>query len=198
MAHTVSAPGSVSRVLRSRLTTLVLAGAAGLSAASAQAGVLSVVTEQANGIVTFNIFDSNPLDMCDGGVCFADFAIDFNPAELEFVSGATLVPSFFEAGAALGGPKGAQVFVSLLPDDEAALGGSNLLFSLGFKALVTQQVALTVGPREFPVPMPYQPAPVNVSVPVGAVPEPASLLMASIGLAGLVWSRRQSGKQQGA
>lgn len=194
MAHHASAPS------RSRLINLFLAGAVGLSAASAQAGALSVVTEQANGIVTFSIFDSNPLDMCDGAFCFADFGIDFNPAELAFLPDASNLPEFAMANANPGGPMGAKVWVSFL-SDETTLGAGNLLFSLGFKALVTKEVELTVGPL-YPagqVAYPYTHTPVEVSAPVSAVPEPSSVLMAAIGLAGLVWSRRRhSGKQHAA
>lgn len=180
-------------VLGRKFIQLLVAACIGLSGA-AQAGQLSVTTQQSNGVVTFDIFDSNPLDMCADGLCAADFDIDYNPADLEFLGYTEYTPYFALANAANGGPFGMQVLVSFFADEPDLV--NKLLFSLHFKPLVTQQVELTVGPRDFGVPLPYQPAPVAVAIPVvAAVPEPSSVLMLAIGLAALVWRRRKHGSK---
>jgi MYXO-CTERM domain-containing protein len=180
-------------ILRSRFLQLMTAATLALSGASASAGVLSVTTQQSGSTVTFNVFDSDPTQMCDMGICFADFAIDFDPAKLAFLDGATTLPYWSMANAAAGGPLGSQVLVSFMAD-ELELAGNKLLFSLGFQALAAGDTGLTVGLRDFGLPPgPYQPDPVNVTIPLlaVAVPEPSSALLAAIGLAGLVSGRRR-------
>lgn len=182
--------GKQSGAFRTRVLRFILASCLALGGAAAQAGVLSVTTSQSNGTVIFNVFDSNPLEMCDGGICFADLAIDFNPAELEFLSDASTLPYLAMANAAPGGSQGAQVLISYLAE-ETDLAGTNLLFSLGFRALVTKEVELAVGPRlDLGIP-PYNPTLVEVSIPVSAVPEPSSPLLGTFGLGVLAFMRRK-------
>jgi hypothetical protein len=175
----------------------IKAAAAGLLALCgtlAHAGVLSVSTSQASGLVTFVVSDSAPADMCADGLCYADFAIDFDPAQLEFLVDATASPYFALANAESGGPFGAQVMVSFLADPDT-FPVSNELFTLGFRALVTEQVALRVGPRDFgfPVDGAYLPPAIEVSFNAVAnvVPEPHGALLLLTGLAGLAARRRQ-------
>lgn len=173
---------------RSRFLNVILASCLALAGATAQAGALSVTSTQSNGIVVFNVFDSDPLAMCDGFICAADFAIDFDTSELEFLSGSTARDVLFGAHV----PDGtSEVLVSYMPFDEAALAGPGPLFSLSFKALVSKEVELVVGPVDFGIPMPYNPTPVEVSTPVSAVPEPSSLLMGTLGLGLLAFMRRK-------
>lgn len=193
MANVFSKRGCNPHVRYAGWLKMVVAGCFALSGALAHAGVLSVTTGEASGQVTFNIFDNSPADMCVGEVCFADFAVDFNPAELEFLENATASPHMAMAHAEPGGPKGSQVLVSFVADPDQ-LASANLLFSLSFRSLVTQQVTLTIGPRDFggDEQGDYQHQAIDVSLPVAtAVPEPSTALLAALGLGALAWRRRK-------
>lgn len=191
MVRQFAASRVCSGMLRSRFLQLMTAAVLALSGVSASAGILSVTTQQTGSTVTFKVFDSDPLDICDGGLCYADFAIGFDASKLAFLDGATTSPFFAMANAEVGGASGSQVLVSLFAD-EPDLAGASLLFSIGFTALVSEPVTLTVGVRDFGVTMPYQPDPINVVIPLAtALSEPFPALLTAIGLAGLLAARRR-------
>jgi len=183
---------------------IAIAGLLAACSAVAQAGVLSITASQAGGLWTLTVADDHPDDMCSGGLCYADFALDYNPAALQFVDAAT-TPSWplhlVMANAQLGGPLGAQVLVSFLPDPDGFLA-TNDLFSLGFLALGGGQASVTVGARDFGpgVPPSYQVQPADITLDLGTpLPEPSSVVLVGLGLAGLAWAaRKPQARPQGA
>jgi hypothetical protein len=152
--------------------------------------VISLSTSQAGDVLTLTVSDNAPGDMCSGGFCGADFAIDYDPGQLEFLD--VTASDFFAMANA---PSGGQVLVTMFADPDS-FPGTNVLFSLGFRALVGGQAALTIGPRDFGVPVggAYMPDPATIQLdvvgPAAAVPEPNTALLVALALAGLAWRRR--------
>lgn len=175
---------------------IAIAGLFSACSAVAQAGVLSITASQAGGLWMLTVADDHPEDMCSDGLCYADFALDYNPAALEFADAATTSPwplHLVMANAQPGGPLGAQVLVSFLPDPDG-FASTTGLFSLGFRALGGGQALVSAGARDFgpDVQSPYQPQAASITLELGTpVPAPSSVALVALGLAGLAWAARK-------
>lgn len=183
--------------LRAWWLQVAAAGALALCGAPAHAGVISLSSAQLGNIVTLTVTDSNPSDMCIGGACAADFTIGFDPAVLSFIPSSE-TSSFFFVGAGPG--VSGEVLVSFVTFDAADFaGGPEVLFSVAFSALRTEQILVTISPTDFGVVVTdqYLPAAAVATVdvvgpggPNGTVPEPSTALLAMLALAVLAWRRQ--------
>lgn len=193
MGHLLSKQKRVGRSRYASLIKALVAGCLALCGTFAHAGLITLSSSQAGGTVTLTVTDSNPADMCAGGLCAADFTIGFDPAALSFIPGSETSNFFVLAGAGASG----EVQVSFVTLDAINFaGGPEALFTLGFNALLTQSVVVTIVPTDFGVPVldQYLPAAANATVsvqgPAAQVPEPNTALLALLALAGLAWRRR--------
>jgi hypothetical protein len=157
----------------------------------AHAGVISLSSNQVGSVVTLTATDSAPLDMCtDDGVCGADFTIHFNSAVLEFIEFSEISNFFVGTNSLASG----EVVVSFAALPEFFSGDPEVLFSIGFNALLTQQVLVEIKPIDTGGPDLYLPGPAEISVdaigPAATVPEPNTALLAMLALAVLAWRRQ--------